>query len=295
MNILVTGANGLVGHDITQELQKNEDYYVCGICHSTSPKDIRNIFVCDLTKKLYLDFKPEVIIHCAACIPSREKTDIESANVNRIIDDKVIEFAKINNSKIIFFSSTSMYGNFVDGNIQNENTILHIESKYLMEKRVSEQKILELDNSNCIFRIPAPYSCYQKTYNVLKIFIEKAYYEQQITCFGTGERTQNYIHTKDIASAVDKCIKCNANGVMNLAYDRAYSMNDCAKIIQNIIKEKTNMECEIYHQGKDLQEEYRSNIENYLVKEKLNWLPKVTFEEGIGKWIEQLISNQMNL
>jgi nucleoside-diphosphate-sugar epimerase len=70
-------------------------------------------------------------------------------------------------------------------------------------------------------RISAPYSPMQKARTVLKVFIENALLNNDLTYFGSGMRSQDFTHSSDIANAINNAI-------------RRWMFNECSTEIFNI-------------------------------------------------------------
>lgn len=94
-NILVTGHKGLIGGEIYNYLKKNYNVYGCDLKEKKS--------LSNLSRKIKYNY----IIHCAANCVIREIIKNPCQSLDNIkINQKVMELAKKNRSKLILFSSS---------------------------------------------------------------------------------------------------------------------------------------------------------------------------------------------
>lgn len=226
MKILVTGAGGLIGCHVVENLYSS-GYEVFGL-YRTAPSDKKkwNVLVSDL-----LDFnsigriektKPDIIVHCAAILPKEfvgEKA-LEAAKLNEIIDDRIIQYCTQGiGCRLIFISGTSVYG--LSKSPWTEITKTNPIGPYLKAKIRTENRIKEIKNKSILMRVSAPYSPMQKARTVLKVFIENALLNNDLTYFGSGMRSQDFTHSSDIANAINNAI-------------RRVALNECQSEIINV-------------------------------------------------------------
>ncbi len=229
----------------------------------------------------------DIIIHCAAVMPRKTNNYLEIAEKNKKIDRNIIKFAKKNNSKLIYISGTSLYGDKIKKEVK-ENQVLDIGSnQYFAQKKYSENLFLKELETSTILRISAPYHPSMKANTVLKIFITRAFKNQDLYYYGKGNRVQDFTHTHDIANAILKNIKnTKIKGIYNIASGTPISMKNLAHLI---VKKMPNCTSKILPIGKpDPQEDYRAFFNISKAKKNLNWIPKITIENGVINWIKNL-------
>lgn len=285
--ILVTGANGLIGHEIVIHLQKNPEYRVVSMVNATQDADLKNILQKDIVSETLDDVRSvDVIVHCAAVLPGMGHSDEDVVRSNRIMDDRVIEYCNNHECKLIYFSGTSIYGFTKATKIYSESSKINPTSSYERGKSESESKIRDSDFPYTILRIPSPYGYRQRTRNVLKIFIDNAFNGKPLTYYGSGSRTQNFIEVSDIANVMESAIELSTNDIFNIAYEMSCSMKELAYIVADQAKKCYGLELEISAVGIDPQEELRTNISIQKAKEILNWKPQISLEQGIERWMK---------
>ena len=139
MKILVTGAAGFLGSHLCDELL-SKNYIVLGIDNFFRGKeenlpshknfsfvqaDLREK---SLTEKIFNEFNPDIVIHYAAINGTRYFYDIpfKVCNDNIIITQNVLEACNQNVKKIVYASSSEVYGpSPVIPTSESEPMILH--------------------------------------------------------------------------------------------------------------------------------------------------------------------------
>ena len=297
MKILVTGAGGLIGSAVVEVLS-DCNYKIISLYSKTNPVVTvvgnylqGNLFDSNFIEELEKE-NFNVIVHCAALIPVQNtpKELEEIAKKNKIIDNNIIRLCKKQQIKLIFMSSTIVYGYNRDIPISEETNLIP-EGSYGKAKRFSEEKILkELNKLGVIFRINSPYGPTIKKNTVLKIFIENALKNKDIKYFGSGNRKQDFIHVYDIAEAVKNVLlKNNVSGIFNIASGEQISMKKLAYLIISLIP---NCKSKVIASGKkDLQENNKAIYDITKAERELNWKPKIKLEFGIISCINHLRDN----
>lgn len=284
--IIITGASGLIGNSLLDFFSR-ENFDLIALYNSSQPVIASNekIKLChidivneDLTQ--FNDFKADCLIHCAAIIPtSFDKENLDfAANSNKIIDENIISFCKINNIKLIYFSSVSIYEN--NAIPFKETDYVFPANAYSIEKLNTELNIARKLNDYLIFRISSPYGKFQKNKNVLKIFVDNVISDKNIDLYNNGTRHQDFIHVTDINHATLKAIyACKLNSVINLAYGQTISMLELAETILSL---KINSSSKIVISGKkDAFPDYNPMIDISKALALLDWKPLIDIRTGL--------------
>ena len=279
MNILVTGTSGLVGGYIYQEIKTAglhnviavDREVIADLADSNAPTLLDNLGSVD------------VIVHCAAQIPSVGITMDNVAETNKKIDNNIFQFCKNNNVKIIFISSMSVYAQYGQDIIIDETMPVLTDSdvkNYFQEKANSELLLTELPGS-VIFRVSSPYGKKQKNKNVLKIFMENARQDKDICYYGSGQRTQDFIHGIDIANAVSCALRSQAVGIFNIVSGEPITMERLAFLVAGFFPDYSGKVCS--SNVDDPQKNFRANFSNEKAGEILGWRPAVSLSAGISE------------
>jgi UDP-glucose 4-epimerase len=287
--ILVTGASGLIGYEVCRLFDEAGVGYAfttnsnrVGLCGNHLELDLR---ANEKLRGIAKSFNNGVIIHCAAVIPTgfaeNESLIFEE---NQKIDRNIVELALETGSRIIYLSSTSVYGKLVHSPM-NESMASNLTdlSPYSEGKLNSEALVNSAGRNNIILRINAPYGVRQRTRTVLKIFIENALKHADLSYHGSGQRSQDFTHCHDIANLIVNCVDSPASGVFNVSFGQPISMRELAELVKAAIPGSRSR---VVSSGiSDLQEEYRALFDTSKARLQLGWNPQISLAEGINEWL----------
>jgi len=291
MKIVVTGANGLIGYSCCELLSLKRNHTIIGLLYSPNSELVPWLVQeADLTKpqslKILKELQPNFIVHCAALFPNgvNDVSFEKAAEQNSLIDNNIIRYCQENEIPLIFISSTSVYE--ATNNIIKESSKTNPPNAYSVQKLKSEQIIQQTLKSYQILRINSPYGPRQSARNVLRIFIDRALKDEGIQYFGTGSRTQEFIHTSDVATAVLKSIDKMNNEIYNISSGLPISMKHLAEQIVDLVPH-TKSEVSKSKNDDPLN---NSRIQFDITKAKadLDWSPLITLTEGIQDWIKTI-------
>ena len=145
---LITGCNGMLGSSFLSQLKKNiENPQI--YCFDKLKLDVSDIN--SFTK--YKELKPDFIIHCAALVNADycEKNKLEGRNNILEGTKNIVNFAKINNSKIFYPQSFLIYDE--SNKIVNEDTIPKPLSEYGRLKLEAENIVLKSSSNSLSVRM----------------------------------------------------------------------------------------------------------------------------------------------
>ena len=232
-NILVTGSDGQLGNSIKKVSNGFDNYNL--YYTNKNQLDISN---CILLKEYIIDYGIDIIINCAAF------TNVEEAEVNRDISDKINHIALENLSKICYENEIQLIHistDFVfDGlklvpytEIDNPNPINY----YGLTKLNGENKILKYDlNQSIIIRTSWLYSDLQN--NFVSKILDKINFQEEIKVVDNefGSPT----NAKDLAITILTIIpslKNNKTQVYHFSNTGICSRYDLANEINKITEE----------------------------------------------------------
>ena len=274
--IVITGANGLLGREVSRYL-KNRNHDVVEISRQNY----------DLTKKnlLNLNIKPKTIIHLAAAVPTsiNYEDSIDSANLTNKIDENVINAAKKWESKLIYASSCAVYKK--DLEIKHEYSELDLDSSspYIKAKINGEKNVLKVSNS-IICRLPALIGTNMQSKSILLKFLYSSLNNESIKLWGDGSREQNFIDVVDVSKAFNLMLENNADEkILNIANFKTISMKKLAETIIKI----TNKGDIKYEEIEDPNETLSVRYKVDLAKKILNWEASTPISESIKGIIRQ--------
>jgi UDP-glucose 4-epimerase len=283
LKIIVTGAAGFIGKRVCLTLVQF-GHYVYGFFNQEMPdyKSHNIVFVqqdlLTLDKSLFNWQDIDVIIHCAAALPSTTNDERACYRYNKKIDENLFRVcAEKKNILLIYLSSI-----YIDQLVKNNELST---KPYQLAKFESEEFLKHSDIPHFILRISSPYGREQKSKTVLNIFINNAKNGQNLYYYGTGLRTQDFIHVDDVATAVLACIESGfKNLILNICSSTPVSMIKLAQIIKSYINSQL---IDVLPNCKpDPQELFRASFSNQRTIDILKWSPKISLEEGLKEMIQ---------
>lgn len=288
MRILITGSEGNIGSKLVPYLEE------CG--HETFCVDIvqkyrDNYTISDIRNPIDLiknvnEFKPQIVIHLAAMVSriTCEKSATETVSSNLLGLTNVIELCKLYGSKLIYFSTSEVYGE-IGGLFSEDRTDLNPNNRYGLTKLIGEKLVeYEVNNHNLKAVTLRPFMFYDEDENfgenrsAMIRFMEAAILkDEKIYVHKNSKR--NWTHVSDAVRLIEKSIYIDDYQVINLANDEVVDMVDFAKKINEISETKFDEVFEICDQPKQMTLEKIPCTKK--MKSLLNYTPKVTINEGL--------------
>lgn len=278
--ILVTGGVGFIGSNLIKGLKELNFELVSLDDYSTGLKanevdgvqyikdDLLNI------NNIVNDF--DFCFHLAAqsrVQPSFDNPE-ESLRVNVNGTSRVMEWSKLNNTKVIYAGSSSKHHK-------------PSESPYAMYKFLGEEVCkLYKDSYNVNVEIARFYNVYgpgenvvERYGNVIGIWRSMIMKGEPLPIVGDGEQRRDFIHVYDIVEGLKKIAFSNLQhqDAWELGTGISYSINNLFKLF----KERFNVKCiNIPDQPGNYRKTLRENDDTLKL---LNWVPKDRLKEHINK------------
>ena len=298
MNVLVTGGAGFIGSHLIGKIEKN---HIVTVVDNGYTGDIIRMRTCDVNLikknvcdqkivKQIVDEKPNVIVHLAAqtMVDSSIKDPVFDASENIMGTLNVLEAARQCGARVVFASTAAAYGDVLEDDLPVvESQELSPQSFYGLTK-VGVEKYLELYHRHygldyVICRFANVYGERQGDTGeggVISIFAKRIAAGQDITIYGDGTQTRDFVYAGDIASGICKAMTTkNVNTVYNLSTQTETSLLDLVKIMSKVSG------CDIVPKFGSVREGdiYRSMLSNQKAKEGLGWEPQVSLTDGLRR------------
>jgi len=300
VNILITGGSGFIGSHIVEYFQGKADTIRVldnlrtGYQHNLDGLDCEFIegSVTDrvLVKKAMQGI--DYVFHLAAMVSVPESmakiSECVDINVNGLIN--VLEEASdAGVKKLVFASSAANYGDnptvpkveTMYPEPKSPYAITKLDGEYYLEMFRSEGKLETA--SIRFFNVFGPRQDPQGAYAAaVPIFIEKAVNGEDITVYGDGEQTRDFIYVKDIVGAlVFAVITEGVHGTFNAGYGGQITINDLA----NNILETANTSSKLLHGPERAGDVKHSRASSDKLR-AAGWKPQYTLEEGLEATFE---------
>jgi len=272
-SIFVTGSLGFIGRKIIEKLPKSG---VLTDSNNSKRIDLRNI------KEVLKIDSADVVIHLGGKIPKKELkwNDYFDNNVSGTLN--VLEYCIKKKVKKLIYVSSYVYGNPeycpIDENHPVNPHSAYNESKYLAERLCK----FYCDRTELNLTILRPFNIFGESMNegfLLTNLINAVKTDKKITIVNKNSK-RDFLYIDDFVDLILKIKDYNCKfEIFNVGTGVSFSFNDVIKKIEYITSKKLNLD--YLEDDKTFMGNIQADISK--IKEKLNWKPKIEFEEGLKK------------
>lgn len=304
-NILVAGGSGFIGNSLCRELLKDKNNYVICIDNFSSglKKNISDLidnpnfklYETDIIDDINLNIDKLDEIYNLACIaspPLYQKNPIHTLKSCFIGTLNLLEIARKYNSKILFTSTSEIYGDpLIDVQKEeyrgNVNTI-GPRSCYDEGKRVSESLMMDYNRMyNVNIRIARIFNTYGEKMNpfdgrVVSTFIRQCKSGEPLTIYGDGQQTRSFCYIDDTINGLILLMKSDYIYPINIGNDKEYTISELCKLTIKL----TNSNSKIEYKDLPIDDPKKRKPDISKAKKILNWEPKVSIVDGLLKIID---------
>ena len=306
--ILVTGGTGMVGSAIKAISNNYPEYKFIYI--SSKDYDLTNF---NSTEKMFLDYKPEYVIHLAACVGGLYKNmtqKIEMLEKNLQINFNVVKCSHLYKvKKLIACLSTCIFPDKtsypIDENMLHNGPPHDSNDAYAYAKRMLEiQCRMYRENCGCNFVCIIPTNIYGKYDNysledghVLPALIHKCFLAKQnsedFIIRGSGKPLRQFIYSEDLAKLIMNILFIDAkteyidNIILSVPEKDEVSIETVARIIAKCF----NYEDRIVFDNKYSDGQYKKTASNEKMTELFPNFKFTEINNGIQETIEWFIEN----
>lgn len=295
MNIIVTGGAGFIGSHLVDRLLAEHHEVLVIDNLSTGSRDNVNSkaqFVeMDIRSSelitLFNEFKPQYVFHEAAqtMVPISMQNPELDCDVNLMGLINVLNAclaAKV--EKIIMPSSAAVYGDLTTLPL-DETMTGHPTSFYGLTKLTTES-YLRLYKEN----FGLPYICfrYANVYGprqgnggeggVISIFCEHLQAGKELTVFGDGEQTRDFVYVADVVEANIQALQHpEVTGVYNVSTETSTSLKELIITFEEVIQKPIT----VHNEAERIGDIKHSLLSIQKVHKELQYSPKVALLEGL--------------
>ncbi len=303
MRILITGGAGFVGRHLAEFLLlKNHKITILDQFLNSTKEEIlpllnKGVILIegDITKSKSLEQIKEFdsVVHLAAQI--NVDASILDPNytmkVNVTGAENLLKICIKNKIKnFVFASSAAVYGEPKSLPLTEDSTVDYIspygKSKILMENLVKDYS--KKFNLNCIsLRFFNIYGIGQSEEyaGVISKFLKNIDDNQNLTIFGNGTQTRDFISVDDITMAIENAIM-HINGKIGDCYNIGSGDHISIKELAELMIKISGKNLRIEYGPKKIGDIQHSSTSIYLAKNQINFSPKISLKDGLKKLLK---------
>lgn len=317
--ILITGVTGMIGSHLLDALLQKGGYDIIGIDnlsygklgnihHNLSHADFKfyRVDISDLDALKMLAKDVNTIIHLAAVKKiSDQESSMPTLTVNAKGTENIFEVAKMWGCKVLFASTSDVYGMSPELPLNEDNDLLLGPSmikrwSYAVSKLYGEQMAFAYYQD---FAVPivvlryfggfSPRSSFSWSGGHVPIFIRSILNDEEVIVHGDGTQTRSMGFVDDLVNGTILALENDAaiGEIINIGNDEELSVIDTAKLIHQIaatgkpLKIKYVPMQQVFGKYKDIM---RRIPDLSKAKRLLGYSPQVKFEDAIRATILQV-------
>jgi len=326
-NILITGGAGFIGsHVVRLFVNKYPNYHIVNLDKLTyagnlaNLKDVENKANYEFVKadivdaeamfSLFEKYQFDAVIHLAA----ESHVDRSITNPTEFVFTNVIGTVNLLNAanriwkkdfsgKLFYHVSTDeVYGSLGEEGLFTETTNYDPHSPYSASKASSDHFVRAYFDTyglpSLISNCSNNYGSFQFPEKLIPLFINNIKNNKPLPVYGKGENVRDWLWVEDHARAIDVIFhRGKVGGTYNIGGHNEWTNIDLIKVMCTILDKKLDREVGTSEKlityvkdraGHDL----RYAIDSTKLKNELNWVPSLQFEEGLEKTIDWYLENE---
>ena len=314
--ILITGTSGYIGSALCLYLKKN--FVIKGLDKNPSNNlKSAKINLLDFKKlnKFIKSFNPDTVIHLAAQSLVDETINKKKYFLNNVLATKNLLLSlKKNKIQNIIFSSTAAVYKYRNEPIKEKNSLkplsAYAKTKFECEKLIKKSNlnyiILRFFNVCSSLKINKTIvgELHNPETHIIPTIVYKGIFNKKIYIYGNSYKTKDgscvrdYIHIKDICSAIKNCLiilknRNQTKEIINIGSQSKITNLEILNLVKEIIKSPINYKIVKNRKG----DVAYLSCSISKAKKKLNWKPTNSKIEKIIKdeilWVKYLMKHNI--
>jgi len=300
MRILVTGGAGFIGSNIVEHFHRTDEVVVLDSLRSGFERNLDG-FKARLVKGSVTDRSVveeaakgvDYIFHLAALVsvPESVEKPHETVEINVLGTLNVLDAARKHKvKKVVISSSAAVYGDnptvpkteSMLPEPKSPYAITKLDAEYYAKMYTSEFNLPVV----CLryFNVFGPRQNPRSQYAAaVPIFIDRAINNGEITIYGDGEQTRDFIFVKDVVAANVLAARSALPGVYNIACGGRITINQLAKAIIALTKSTST----IHHAGERAGDVKHSQADIRQAR-TFGFSPRYSLDDGLKPTVEYL-------
>lgn len=298
MAVLVTGATGLVGTHLVNDL--SETVFATSRCGTGrgDDSDVSEWIAVDLRDTATVQNIPwgeiDQVVHLAAYTDPRKSIDEPhccfetnasgtSALLEAASDGKISDF--------VYVSSYWVYDSTVTGRI-DESAPIQTDTPYGASKAAAELQCDAFrEQSNMTVTTLRPFNVYgpeARDHQVVAEFVSMAIKTGVIEPH-PGNPVRDFLYVDDFVNVITACLEESLGDVYNVGFGKGTSIHELAETVATVVEKHTGTEIETKFSGDQKPTDPKISDTTKL-QSIINWKPATELEDGI----EQLVQKSLN-
>ncbi|MDD5622985.1 MAG: GDP-mannose 4,6-dehydratase [Actinomycetota bacterium] len=309
MNILITGGAGFIGSHLCERLidlglnvicVDNFDNFYNPLVKEDNISEIADskyfrLYRSDITdppqiEKIFSETSIDMVIHLAA------RAGVRPSIQNPLLYERVNIFGtmnilecckKYNIPKLIFASSSSVYGGNKKLPFSEEDNVDHPISPYAATKKAGELICYTYYDlykiSIYCFRLFTVYGPRQRPEMAIHKFIRRILNGKEIEIYGDGSSSRDYTYIDDVISGIVNSLDgLKGFEVINLGNSKTVKLIDLVKMIEDVAGEKAHLR----FMEDQLGDVFATYADIGKAEKMLKYFPETNIREGLKKFVK---------
>jgi UDP-glucose 4-epimerase len=286
MRVLVTGSSGRVGSAIGAHLI-GAGWDVVGL--SRTPSRVQGLaqqVLADISRPSLVDQVVSATSPCAAIVHAAAVLDKDLyapavSLTNCLGIQQVLQLAqRWDVNAFVFLSGVPVIGTPRQFPITEEHPT-HPLTAYHAAKLYGEQLVAIARRgglSASVLRLTSPVGAKMPDGHILSVFVKRALANEPLQLVGRGTRRQNYVDVRDVAWAVERCLRERMETLFNIAGKDSISNRDLAQLC---VRTLGSLSPVTFAGEPDPEEEIAWDVSIAKASEHFGYTPQYSIEESI--------------
>jgi dTDP-glucose 4,6-dehydratase len=302
MRVLITGGAGFIGSHLCEHfLAKGHSVLAIDNLITGDLSNIEHLFgherfqfiKHDVTNFIYVPGSLDAVLHFASPASPRDYLEypIPTLKVGALGTHKALGLAKEKHAIFLLASTSEVYGDPLV-NPQPETYWGNVNpvgprGVYDEAKRFAEAMTMAYHRYHHMqVRIVRIFNTYGPRMRIddgraIPNFISQALYKKPLTVYGDGSQTRSFCYIDDLVSGIYSLLLSKINEPVNIGNPQEMTLFEMAEKVLRQTKSKSR----IVHRALPQDDPKMRRPDIRVAREKLHWLPRITFDEGLRKTI----------
>jgi UDP-glucuronate decarboxylase len=310
--ILITGGAGFIGSNLCERLLNDGNLVTClDNFYSSDPSNIEGFlenpnftFINhDIIVPLDIENDFDEIFHlaCPASPKQYQRDPVFTLDTNYSGSKNILEFALLNNSKVLLSSTSEVYGDPIvhpqpETYWGNVNPI-GIRSCYDEGKRISETLFMDYNRK---FRLPIKIIRIFNTYGpkmqiddgrVVTNFMSQIISKKPVTIYGDGKQTRSFCYITDMIDGIIRIMATSddVTGPVNIGKSTEVTINELVNTLSNFCEETIS----IINTDLPSDDPRLRQPDLELLKKIIHWSPQISLIDGLFETYQYIKSKML--